>query len=195
MPARLHAQHREPGLPLDKREHVPLPVRPAEHHQVALPMAERAALSDFGRALREGILERDRHAAGLARIALAPTAALARQELIEVLLASDIAVDEPVDGLVAQACGAGLTPKPAGDLLRRPSLLQAGDHVPRQVRILMQLAPAAAPPLGARLSRLREVAAQPGAVVVPVAPDLAVNCRAMSTEALGDPGYRHLRFA
>jgi hypothetical protein len=80
-------------------------------------------------------------------------------------------------------------------MLRRPGLLQTGDDVPRQVWILVQLAPADAAPVGPRLSGLGEVAAQPRPVVVPVAPDLAVDGRAVATEALGDPRHGHLRFA
>jgi hypothetical protein len=73
-------------------------------------------------------------------------------------------------------------------------LLQAGNDVARQVRILMQLALAQTAPIGARLGGLGEVAAQPGTVVVPVAPDFPVDSRAMSAEPLGDPRHGHLSF-
>jgi len=97
---------------------------------------------------------------------------------------------------VADPAGAvSLASKAAGDLFWRPGLLQTGDDVPRQVRILMQLASADAAPIRSRLGRLGEVATQPGAVVVPVAPDLAVDGRAMPAEPLGDPRHGHLRFA
>jgi hypothetical protein len=80
-------------------------------------------------------------------------------------------------------------------MLRRPGLLQTGDDVPRQVWILVQLASADTPSVRARLGCLRKVAAQPGPVVMPVAPDLAVNGRAIAAEPLGDPRHGHLRFA
>jgi hypothetical protein len=45
-------------------------------------------------------------------------------------LASDVAVDDLVDGLVDSAFAAGLAPQPAGDLLRRSGLLQTGEAAP-----------------------------------------------------------------
>ena len=97
---------------------------------------------------------------------------------------------------MADPAGAvSLASKAAGDLLRRLGLLQTGDDVPRQVWILVQLAPADTAPVGARLGGLGEVAAQPRPVVVPVAPDLAMDGRAVPAEPLGDPRHGHLRLA
>ena len=137
----------EAALALDERGQVGLAVGAAEDQQVRLPVPDGLALTDLGRPLGDGPLGRDLEAAGLAAEASAPQPPGAEQMAVQLQRPSFRAVDELVDGLVAQAAVLASDLQAAGDLLGRPAELQLLDDMAAQVRVADELAlPAATTP-------------------------------------------------
>src|SRR3954447_24489765 len=134
-------QEGEPGLALDERGDVGLPVLLAEDQQVALPVAEGLPIADLRRPVLDPALARDRGAARRPAVAGPAPPARLGQVAVEAVLAALGAVDVPVDGLVADRRPAvrRLPLQPPGDLLRRPAIPEPPDHVRPQVIVRGQL--------------------------------------------------------
>ncbi len=105
------------ALALDQGGYVGLAVGAAEDQQVGLPVPDGMALTDLGRALGDGPLERDLEAARLAAEASAPQPPGAEQVAVQLERPAFRAVDELVDGLVADTRLIANALQPAGDLL------------------------------------------------------------------------------
>src|SRR3954447_16777539 len=124
-------QEGEPGLALDERGDVGLPVLLPEDQQVALPVAEGLPVADLRRPVLDPALARDRRGARPSTVAAAAPPARLRQVAVQAVPPALRAVDVPIDGLVADGSPVIrlLLSQPSGDLLRRPAGLQALDHV------------------------------------------------------------------
>ena len=110
-------------------------------------MTDGLALTDLGRPLGDGPLGRDLEAARLTAEASAPQASRAQEMAVQLERPTFRAVDELVDGLVAQAAVLASDLQAAGDLLGRPAELQLLDDMGAQAWVPDELAlPAATSP-------------------------------------------------
>jgi hypothetical protein len=91
-----------------------------EDQQVGLPVADLLPPADLGGPPADRPLKRDLGAARLAAEAAAAQSSRAEQMVVELERATLRAVDEPIDGLVADAPILTGMLEPAGDLLGRP---------------------------------------------------------------------------
>src|SRR5215218_1028195 len=181
-------QEGEPALSLQQRGHVGLAVLLAEDQQVGLPVPERLARLHLRRPALDPALARDRGGARLASVAGPAPAARLREVTVEAIPAALRAVDVAVDRLVADGGPLSrLVPEPPGDLLRRPAGREPLDHVRPQAAVGFQLPTSPPTPAGQIVGGQGEVAAEAAvAVAEAVAPELAVDRRAMPTEPGGD---------
>ena len=143
------------------------------------------------------MITKDR-ASGLAGTTRPAAPATAGQGPGELLAPSLAGADEPVDRLVAQPLsGRGLDAPPPGDRLGRAAITEPiHDRVARP-GVPLELGARPAPSHHEVLRRRRPVALglRHLAVVPPVAPDPAVDRRAVTAERGGDLGDRDLRLA
>ena len=157
-----------------------------EDQQVRLPVPDGLALTDLGRPLGDGPLGRDLEAARLAAEAAAPQPPGAEQMAVQLERPTFRAVDELVDGLVAQAAVLASDLQAAGDLLGRPAELQLLDDMAAQACVPDELALPAATAPGAVLGGDGVVAAILLHLAELVAGDLAVDGGAVAAELACD---------
>jgi hypothetical protein len=157
-------------------------VHPLEDQQVGLPVPDGMTLTDLGRALGDGPLGRDLEAARLAAEAAAPQPPGPEQVPVQLQRPTFRAVDELVDGLVAQAAVLAGDLQTACDLLGRPEKLQLLDDMAAQVCVADELALPAATAPGAVLGGDRVISAILSHLAELVAGDLAVDGGAVAAE-------------
>src|SRR5215207_752576 len=186
-----HKPH-ESARALHERGQVGLAVGAAEDQQVRLPMTDGLALTDLGRPLGDGPFGRDLEAARLTAEASAPQPSRAQEMAVQLERATFRAVDELVDGLVAQAAVLASELQAAGDLLGRPAELQFLNDMTAQAWIPDELALPTASAPGAVLGGDGIVAAVLLHLAELVAGDLAVDGRAVPTELACDLLHRQL---
>src|SRR5215207_5681776 len=180
-----HKPH-ESARALHERGQVGLAVGAAEDQQVGLPVPDGVALTDLGRALGDGPLGRDLEAARLAAEAATPQPPGAEQVAVQLQRPAFRAVDELVDGLVAQTVVLASELQAACDLLGRPAELQFLNDMTAQAWIPDELATATATAPGADLGGDGLVAAILLHLAELVAGDLAVDGGAVAAELACD---------
>ena len=115
-----------------------------EEHKVGFPMAWGSTILGRVRTFCEGASKADeRSGTGGFRLPVAPFG-LGPGEVVSpgvVLLASDLRVDESVDGFVGDDVVSGLAGKPAGNLLGRPALGEAREDALAQAGVTIQARP------------------------------------------------------
>ena len=178
-------EHRVARRPRHGRGDVGGPVLLAEDHEIALPVAELGAAPDGLGAVPDRHVVREHGASGLPGEPRPAAPAPLRQVPRQLLALAFAGVDEPVDRLVAQPVRRrGLGPEPAGDLLGRPARTKPIDHRVPQPWVALELRACIAAPRGEALRRQRPVALglRHLGVAPPVAPELAVDRRAVTAE-------------
>ena len=179
------------GGPAHVAAHRPTLHRECERTKLG-PAADRLGAVPDPRVLRE------HGAPGLPGMTGSAAAPPARKMPGQLLALAPGAVDEPVDRLVAEPVWrAGLDAQPPGDLLGRPAGAQAIDHCVAQRGVPLELGARTASSRREILSGQRPVALRLRdlRIMPPVAPELAVDRRAMTTQGGRDLGDGDLRLA
>jgi len=192
VPARITREESEPAAAFDQRGEIGFAIFSPEDQEIAFPMAKAAAVSDLLRSCADRIGHRDMETAWLSTITLPARTARNGQMVPQLLVPSIRAVNILIDGLVAH--GLANTPmaaKVAGNLFWRPRRRQAISDIRGELRSARDLAAAHPPPARDGLCDSRKIAAKERMLIqMPVALELAIDRRRMTSQCIRDLPYR-----
>jgi hypothetical protein len=154
----------------------------AEHHQIALPVAELSPPCDALRRVGQALSIED-VATLMTPVPARPTpSAVLGQVAIELLCATVFRISEPINGLMAHADRMPFKAHPACDLFGRPTSVEAVFDGGLQIRVCDHLAMDRAPLFILFLRDKSVIAIQRRqfCVRVPVPLDVAVDCRGIT---------------
>lgn len=182
--------------PLDQGGDIHLAVFLAEHHQIALPVAELLALGNGRRPVTQALAVLNVTTLISSVVSRPATSALLRQVAIEGFLKAKLRVSEAVDRFMADADAVVLKPHSASNLFRRPTRLERILDRCLHLRVGDQLPVNRTAALVLVLSSHRIVAAilRELGVLIRVPLYLPVNCRWRAREPICDFRHRHLAF-